>query len=633
MFDFALTHAYLIPLFPALAFLIIGPFTRNKKNLSATIAIVMMALSLIFSVCVALATQVYGITMNDPFVMQITWARIADLPLTMGVFIDPLTAMMLLVVTLVSLLVYIYSASYMANDPGMGRFFAFISFFSATMLGLVGAVSFLQLYVFWEGVGLCSYLLIGFYYEKVKAREAAKKAFITTRIGDFGMLVGIIIIAVLFGTTDFLALRALVPAYVLAAGTTTITIIGLLLFMGAIGKSGQFPLHVWLLDAMEGPTPTSALIHAATMVAAGVFLVARAYFIFSESAIAMDFITGIGAFTAIFAACIAVTQTKFKSVLAYSTISQLGFMMAAVGLGAFSASMFHLVTHAFFKAMLFLCAGAIMHALHEETNIFHMGGLYKKMPLTFFCMVVGVLAISGIPPFSGFFSKDEILAAALHASGPVYAVLLAASFLTAFYMMRLLIIAFLGENHSKYEAHEVDAFMRGPMLLLAFLTLVTGLACYYGGFSLWVNDGVPAHMALEPAVTLTGTAVSLAGFAAAYIAYGIAHISRKVALRRYGFLYSLVYHKFYIDELYDFFRRRFVYTLAYALDWVDIHIFGGIIDGLGAYARGTSLLLAAPANGQVQRYLLFFYAGVAILLVAAIYWTIRILSYAGGVLG
>ena len=200
-------------------------------------------------------------------------------------------------------------------------------------------------------------------------------------------------------------------------------------------------------------------------------------------------------------------------------------------------------------------------------------------------------------------------------------------------MMRLLIIAFLGENHSKYEAHEVDAFMRGPMLLLAFLTLVTGLACYYGGFSLWVNDGVPAHMALEPAVAITGTAVSLAGFAAAYIAYGIAHISRKVALRRYGFLYSLVYHKFYIDELYDFFRRRFVYTLAYALDWVDIHIFGGIIDGLGAYARGTSLLLAAPANGQVQRYLLFFYAGVAILLIAAIYWTIRILSYVGGVLG
>ena len=447
------------------------------------------------------------------------------------------------------------------------------------------------------------------------------------------MLVGIIILAVMFGTTDFLALRALVPAYVMAAGTTTITIIGLLLFMGAIGKSGQFPLHVWLLDAMEGPTPTSALIHAATMVAAGVFLVARAYFIFSESAIAMDFITGIGAFTAIFAACIAVTQTKFKSVLAYSTISQLGFMMAAVGLGAFSASMFHLVTHAFFKAMLFLCAGAIMHALHEETNIFHMGGLYKKMPLTFFCMVVGVLAISGIPPFSGFFSKDEILAAALHAGGPVYAVLLAASFLTAFYMMRLLIIAFLGETHSKYEAHEVDAFMRGPMLLLAFLTLVTGLACYYGGFSLWVNDGVPAHMALEPAVAITGTAVSLAGFAAAYIAYGIAHISRKVALRRYGFLYSLVYHKFYIDELYDFFRRRFVYTLAYALDWVDIHIFGGIIDGLGAYARGTSLLLAAPANGQVQRYLLFFYAGVAILLIAAIYWTIRILSYVGGVLG
>lgn len=633
MFTFALTHAYLIPLFPALAFLLIGPFTRGDKNLSATIAIFMMSLSLIFSIFVAMATQTYGITMNDPFVMKMTWAVVGNLPLTMGIFIDPLTAMMLIVVTFVSLLVYIYSASYMAGDEGMGRFFAFISLFSASMLGLVGAVSFLQLYVFWEGVGLCSYLLIGFYYDKLSAREAAKKAFITTRIGDFGMLVGIIILAVMFGTTDFLELRMIIPGYVLGAGTTMITIISLLLFMGAIGKSGQFPLHVWLLDAMEGPTPTSALIHAATMVAAGVFLVARAYFIFSESTIAMYFITGIGTFTAFFAACIAVTQNKFKGVLAYSTISQLGYMMCAVGLGAFSASMFHLVTHAFFKAMLFLCAGAVMHALHEETDIFKMGGLWKKMPLTFLCMVVGVLAISGIPPFSGFFSKDEILAAAMAASQPVYIVMMFTSFLTSFYMMRLLIIAFLGESHSEYEAHEVDAFMRWPMLMLAILTVIVGLVGYYGGFSLWVNDGTAVHETLNMQVAATGTGVALLGFLLAYVIYGQRALRLKVARRRYGFLYQVVYHKFYVDEFYDYIRRRLVYTFAYALNWVDIHIFGGIMDGLGAYALGTSDILSAPANGQVQRYLLFFYTGVAVLLIAALYWTVQIILQGGGVIG
>ena len=302
MFTFALTHAYLIPLFPALAFLIIAPFTRREKNLSATIAIVMMALAFAFSVFVALAAVNYQITMGDPYVMKTVWAHIGAVELSMGVLIDPLTALMLVIVTLVSLLVYIYSVSYMEHDEGMGRFFAFISLFSAAMLGLVVSVNFLQLYVFWEGVGLCSYLLIGFYYDKVSAREAAKKAFITTRIGDFGMLVGILLVQVAFGTMDFIELRLMMPAYVLVAGTGYLTVIGLLLFMGPIGKSGQFPLHVWLLDAMEGPTPTSALIHAATMVAAGVFLVARAFFIFSECPLVMDFIAGLGAFTALFAA-------------------------------------------------------------------------------------------------------------------------------------------------------------------------------------------------------------------------------------------------------------------------------------------------------------------------------------------
>ena len=630
MFTFALTHAYLIPLFPALAFLIIGPFTRQEKNLSAAIAITMMSLAFAFSVFVALATVNYQITMNDPYVMKALWAQIGDVKLTMGVLIDPLAAMMLVIVTLVSLLVYIYSVSYMEHDEGMGRFFAFISLFSASMLGLVVSVNFLQLYVFWEGVGLCSYLLIGFYYHKVSAREAAKKALITTRIGDFGMLVGILLVQMVFGTMDFIELRMLVPPYVLAAGTGFLTVIGLLLFMGPIGKSGQFPLHVWLLDAMEGPTPTSALIHAATMVAAGVYLVARAFFIFSESPFVMDFIAGLGAFTALFAAIIAVTQRKFKSVLAYSTISQLGYMMLAVGVGAFSASMFHLMTHAFFKAMLFLCAGAVMHALHDETDITKMGGLWKKMPLTFAAMLVGVLAIAGIPPFSGFFSKDEILAAVMHASTPLYVMATFTSFLTAFYMARLLIVAFLGESRSPHEAHEVDAFMRWPMIMLILLTIVSGAWGYFGGFSVWINEGIPHHEKIDWTVAGTSTALALIAFAAAYQIYGRHSLRSAMQARSFGFLYRVVYHKFYIDELYGYFRERLVYGTALILKWVDEKIFDNIMIGLGAYALATSDLLTESANGQAQRYVVVFYTGVLILLCYALYWAVQIIAYWGG---
>ena len=630
MFTFALTHAYLIPLFPAIAFLIIGPFTRQEKNLSAAIAITMMSLAFAFSIFVALATVNYQITMNDPYVMKALWAQIGDVKLTMGVLIDPLAAMMLVIVTLVSLLVYIYSVSYMEHDEGMGRFFAFISLFSASMLGLVVSVNFLQLYVFWEGVGLCSYLLIGFYYHKVSAREAAKKAFITTRIGDFGMLVGILLVQMVFGTMDFIELRMLVPPYVVAAGTGFLTVIGLLLFMGPIGKSGQFPLHVWLLDAMEGPTPTSALIHAATMVAAGVYLVARAFFIFSESPFVMDFIAGLGAFTALFAAIIAVTQRKFKSVLAYSTISQLGYMMLAVGVGAFSASMFHLMTHAFFKAMLFLCAGAVMHALHDETDITKMGGLWRKMPLTFAAMLVGVLAISGIPPFSGFFSKDEILAAVMHASTPLYVMATFTSFLTAFYMARLLIIAFLGESRSPHEAHEVDAFMRWPMIMLILLTIVSGAWGYFGGFSVWINEGVPHHEAIDWTVAGTSTVLALIAFAAAYQIYGRHSLRSAMQARSFGFLYRVIYHKFYIDELYGYFRERLVYGTALILKWVDEKIFDNIMIGLGAYALATSDLLTESANGQAQRYVVVFYTGVLILLCYALYWAVQIIAYWGG---
>ena len=630
MTAFALAHAYLIPLLPALAALIIGLLTRQDKCISAAIAAVMMALSFILSVCIVCAVTDGGITMNDPYVMQMHWAQAGDVVLAMGVLIDPLTAMMLVIVTLVSLLVYIYTAGYMAEEAGMGRFFAFISLFSAAMLGLVVSANLLQLYVFWEGVGLCSYLLIGFYYQKIAAREAAKKAFITTRIGDFGMLIGILLVQVTFGTMDFIALRTLVPIYAALAGTALLTVIGLLLFMGAVGKSGQFPLHVWLLDAMEGPTPASALIHAATMVAAGVFLVARAFFLFSASPLVMDVIAGIGSFTALFAAVIAVTQRRFKAVLAYSTISQLGYMMLAIGVGAFSASMFHLMTHAFFKAMLFLCAGAVMHALHDEGDITKMGGLRRRMPVTFAAMFVGVLAISGIPPFSGFFSKDEILAAVLQASVPLYIMAMLTSFLTAFYMARLLIVAFLGTCRSPHEAHEAGALMRWPMLVLMLLSIVIGWWAYAGGFSLWIHAGAPHHASMDGVVAGTSTVLALAAFAAAYMRYGRSGVDEAMPQGCLGFFYRIVYHKFYVDEIYGYVRERLVYGTARMLKWTDENLLGGIMTGLGRYVLVTSGLLAASANGQVQRYIAVFCMGTLILLCYALYWAVQIIAYWGG---
>ena len=467
--EFSLTHAFLIPLFPALAFLVIGLFTRGNKNISALVAIAMSSLSFLLALGVLGAVIAGPVVMAEPFVMKTLWAKIGNIELAMGVLVDPLTAMMLIVVTTVSLLVQIYSVGYMAHDPGAGRFFAFLSLFASSMLGLVISVNFLQMYAFWELVGLCSYLLIGFYYYKDSAREAAKKAFITTRIGDFGMLLGILLLQLTVGSLDFVELRSLVPAYVWASGTSFLTVIGLLLFIGPIGKSGQFPLHVWLPDAMEGPTPVSALIHAATMVVAGVYLVGRAFFIFSELPFVMNVIAWIGGFTAFFAATIAVTQCPLKRILAYSTISQLGYMMLALGVGSLTASMFHLMTHAFFKALLFLGAGAVIEAMHEEADIFKMGGLKERMPVTFRCMTVGVLAIAGVPPLAGFFSKDAILAAVAEVSMPLYLLAVLTAFMTAFYMARLLFVAFFGEARPDCPAQETNAWMRWPLIVLGSL--------------------------------------------------------------------------------------------------------------------------------------------------------------------
>ena len=630
MFDFALVHAWLIPLLPALAFLVIGLFTRQDKKTSAIIGITANGASFLLSLGVVGAVLANRIVMAEPFVMKTVWARIGGMELGMGALVDPLTAMMLVVVTTVALMVNIYSVGYMEHDPGMGRFFAFLSLFAASMLGLVISVNFLQMYVFWEGVGLCSYLLIGFYYYKVSAREAAKKAFITTRIGDFGMLLGILLLQITFGTVDFMELKTLVPDYIWVSGTSFLTVIGLLLFIGPIGKSGQFPLHVWLPDAMEGPTPVSALIHAATMVVAGVYLIGRAYFIFAELPVVLNVIAWLGAITAFFAATIAVTQRPFKRILAYSTISQLGYMMLALGVGSLTASMFHLMTHAFFKALMFLCAGAVIEAMHEEADIFKMGGLRHRMPVTFKCMTIGVLAIAGLPPFAGFFSKDAILAAAAEVSFPLYLLASVTAFLTAFYMSRLLFVAFFGEVKDDCPAQETNAFMRWPLVVLAVLSVVSGAWGHFAGFGEWVFYGVHGEEAINWTIAGSSIVLSLVAMWLAYQIYVEKRWSSFQIARRLGVLYDLSFHAYYIDEIYAFVRELTVDKIGRLALWVDNHIVDGIVHGLGRLAKGLAVVLALPQNGDTQQYVAIFYTGVIALVAYSLFYAVKILSVTGG---
>lgn len=630
---FALEHAWLIPLLPAVSFVIIGMVTRGYGKLSAAIAVAMSTISFLLAIGVTMAVLDGNISVEAPFIQQFSWFHIASVHVSMGVLIDPLTAMMLMVVTTVSLLVQIYSCGYMQGDPGYGRFFDFLSLFAGSMLGLVLAVNFLQMYFFWELVGLCSYLLIGFYYYKVSAREAAKKAFMTTRVGDFGLLLGILLLQLTFGTLDFMELRQLVPMYVVHGGAGVLTIIAFLLFVGPIGKSGQFPLHVWLPDAMEGPTPVSALIHAATMVVAGVYLVGRAFFLFSQLPWIMSFIAWVGGFTAIFAASIAITQRPIKRILAYSTISQLGYMMLALGVGSLTSSFFHLMTHAFFKAMLFLSAGAVMHAMAEEADIFKMGGLRKKMPVTFAAMTIGVLAISGIPPFAGFFSKDEILAAAAQVSTPLYILATITAFMTAFYMARLLFVTFMGQPASQeaYDhAHEVSWPMRLPLIVLAVLSVVSGLWAHLAGFGEWVRFGAPVHEGINWVIASSSTVLAVIAIGLAWKIYGAKAWSADAIAAKCGVLYQLSYHKFYIDEIYAALIRVFVDGIARVLYWIDIHIVDGIVNALGGLVRAVGEILSPLQNGQAQRYAGVFLCGVIILLVYGVWFGSRVLAMLGG---
>lgn len=613
--QYALYHAWLIPLLPAVGFVLVGFFLRRFPAVVAAVSVCMSLLSFVLALGVGTGVIAGNITVDTPLIQRVPWFVITGLAVDMGVYIDPISAMMLVVVTLVALMVQIYSIGYMRGDAGFGRFFAYLSLFAAAMLGLVIAVNFVQLFVFWELVGLCSYLLIGYYFHKISAREAAKKAFITTRIGDFGLLVGILFLQILFGTLDFQQLAIQVPGYVAQHGTALLTVVALLVFLGPIGKSGQFPLHVWLPDAMEGPTPVSALIHAATMVVAGVYLVARAFFLFSVLPNAMEVIAWGGAFTACFAASIAFTQRDMKRILAYSTVSQLGYMMLALGVGSVTASMFHLMTHAFFKALMFLAAGAVLHALPNKNDIFTMGGLRHKMPVTFAAMVIGVLAISGIPPFAGFFSKDEILLAVSQVSMPLYIIAVLTSFMTAFYMARLLIVVFCGPEKADNHPHEAPMSMRIPLIVLGILAVIGGYIPYANHFGEWVRFGSPSHEGINWSIAVVSTVLSIAAICLAWLIYGIGQVSADKLSKRFGTLYKLSFQKYYIDELYLWLNRTLVDGVGKFLYWLELHFVEGIVKEVAGLPVGLGNLVRKTQTGNLQRYGLVMFGAMLLIVV------------------
>lgn len=610
-------YAWLVPLFPALAFPVIVFVTRRLKTLSALVGIGAIAASFALSLGILWETLTFGVTMEKPVEYALSWLALPGakewaLKIEAGVLVDPLSAVMLLVVTLVALLVEIYSVGYMHGDPGFSVFFGYLSLFSASMLGLVLANNFFMMFFFWELVGLCSYLLIGFYFHKPEAARASLKAFVVNRVADFGFMLGFFYLFLMFKTFNF---RELAEALPHAPHMGLLAVAATLIFAGPIGKSAQFPLHVWLPDAMEGPTPVSALIHAATMVAAGVYLLARAFVLFASIPEVSLLVAYVGGFTALFAATIALAQRDIKRILAYSTMSQLGYMIMAMGVGSMTAGMFHLTTHAIFKALLFLGAGSVIHALHEQ-DIFRMGGLAKDMKITTGTFVLGALALAGIPPLAGFWSKDEILLAA-YSNGytGLYILGTVVAFLTSFYMFRLIFVAFFGRRRAGLHGHESPKCMTVPLIILGGLTVVAG---FIGapfvphGFSSWVYFGEPHHLEPNYFVMATSTLVAILGIYLAWLIYGKEVISPEDLAQRWRSIYTVLYNKYYVDEAYLWFFRRVVLGLAEAFHWHDRHVVDGIFDGVGDTVRWSGHRLRYLQTGSLPVYALVFFAAVVV---------------------
>ena len=556
------------------------------------------------------------------------WLRFTELlHIDLGILLDPISVMMLVVITTVSFMVHIYSLGYMHGEVGFQRYYALLSLFSFSMLGLVVATNIFQMYIFWELVGVSSYSLIGFYYQKPSAVLASKKAFIVTRFADLGFLVGILILSYYTKTFDFATLTANNAELVISSfaggtfmGMSLVSVALALIFMGGAGKSAMFPLHIWLPDAMEGPTPVSALIHAATMVVAGVFLVARlfpVYFFAAPDVLTM--IAYIGAFTALFAAVIAITQTDIKRVLAFSTISQIAYMMAALGVSKYGdhdglgymASMFHLFTHAFFKALLFLGAGSVIHAVHSN-EMKDMGNLHKYMKITSITFLIACLAIAGIPPFSGFFSKDEILAAAFHNQPIVFWTLWIVAGLTAFYMFRLYFgIFFNGKRDYEHKPHESGLPMAIPLMILAVFSVFTGLIPFSEFIS---SDNKPFEMHIDMVVASLSVVAAIVGIVVAYTMYfKDSNKPADVAARLKG-LYTASLNKFYLDEVWMFITKKVIFNcVSRPIAWFDRHVIDGTMDNIANVTQKASHRVRGLQSGQMQRYVAFLVAGTILI--------------------
>jgi NADH-quinone oxidoreductase subunit L len=598
---------WLIPAIPLAGFLINGLLGRRfSKALINTIGIGSVLLSFAWALKTVLDLG------DSRFVEHyFNWIVAGGFQVGCDFAVDRLTAVMLLVVTGVGSLIHIYSIGYMAHEGGYYRFFAYLNLFMFFMLTLVLASNYLVLFVGWEGVGLCSYLLIGFWFHKKSATNAGNKAFIVNRIGDYGFLLAMLLIAVNFGTLDF----GQVFQSAAAKPEALLTTIAMLLLVGACGKSAQFPLYVWLPDAMEGPTPVSALIHAATMVTAGVYMIARSFPIYIHAPTALDMVAYMGLFTAVFAATIGLAQNDIKKVFAYSTVSQLGYMFLGVGTGAFSAGIYHLMTHAFFKALLFLGAGSVIHALSGEQDMRNMGGLRKHIPVTFWTLMCAAVAISGVPFTSGFFSKDAILVAAYHHAPWMYWVGTITAGMTAYYVFRAMFMTFFGAYRGHEHPHESPAVMTVPLAALAVLSLAGG----YIRIPAWLETFFPAaEVPEEFSLVAISVAAGLIGIGLAYLMY-IAKPSLAGSFSSsLGWLYRLVYNKYFVDEIYDAAVVKPLVSGSRVVLWrgVDAGLIDGAVNGVGSQSQGVGGWLKLFQSGNIRSYATWVVFGSVILVVA-----------------
>ncbi len=626
----------LIPLAPLSGFLLIALLNKQLRNwLAALIACSSVLFSFLFSVVLFFSLS------DDQTSISATafeWITAGDLTVSISFLVDPLSILMMLIITGVGFLIHVYSTGYMHGDEGFNRFFAYLNLFIFFMLLLVMSSNYLLMFAGWEGVGLCSYLLIGFWFKNTEYNNAAKKAFIMNRIGDLALILGVILIFMHFGSLSYPEVFAKATEF--ATGSGVITAITILLFVGAIGKSAQIPLYTWLPDAMAGPTPVSALIHAATMVTAGIYMVARNNILYTLSPLTLNLIIIIGLATAVLAATIAVAQNDIKKVLAYSTVSQLGLMFLALGLGAYTSGLFHMTTHAFFKALLFLGAGSVIHGMSGEQDIRAMGGLKKYLPITYATFLIATLAISGLPPFAGFFSKDEILASAFAGNKIVWALALFASLLTAFYMFRLLFLTFSGTSRAtdevQHHVHESPSSMTTPLIVLAVLSALggfLGIPAALGGshalnnflapvFQASAKLQQPHHLSHATEYFLIALVVALT-LVVIFVAYKLYIKDKKIPTPEGVALSSfhrVVYHKYYVDEIYESLILKPLHFLAKAMDaLIERLLIDRIVNGAGRVITWGGKTLRLAQTGNTGFYIFAMVISIIILMLVRSY--------------